>query len=130
MVKFFFPRILFEPATRFPIGFPTDYVIGVDTKWQQAKRIWVVREPSRLYVIFARCTHLGCTPDWKSGENKFKCPCHGSGFDMQGVNFEGPAPQPLLRTQVSLDARGQVVVDKGKLFPVDDWDDSDAFLVV
>ncbi|MCB9849378.1 MAG: Rieske 2Fe-2S domain-containing protein [Phycisphaerales bacterium] len=122
-VRFFFPRTLFEPKTRFTIGYPTDYAIGVDTKWQAARRIWVVRDAQGIFVLFAKCTHLGCTPDWKETDNKFKCPCHGSGFDMEGVNFEGPAPRPLDRTLVQLDATGQLVVDKAVLFPYEKWGD-------
>lgn len=129
-VRFFFPRALFEPKTRFVIGLPADFGIGVHTKFQQSRRIWVVRDSSSLYVIFARCTHLGCTPDWNAAENKFKCPCHGSGFDMEGVNFEGPAPKPLLRVSVELDGEGRIVVDKAKLFEYDQWKDDGAFLAV
>ena len=62
-LRFFFPRVLFEPKTVFRIGYPTDYGIGVDTKFQKQYRIWVVRTADRLFVIYARCTHLGCTPD-------------------------------------------------------------------
>jgi cytochrome b6-f complex iron-sulfur subunit len=57
--RFFLPRTLFEPATTFKIGYPSDYGLGVDTKWQQKYRIWVDRTPDRLFVIYARCTHLG-----------------------------------------------------------------------
>ncbi len=70
--KFFLPRTLFEPPTVFKIGYPSDYALGVDSKWQQKYRIWVDRTPDRIFVIYARCTHLGCTPDWKASENKFK----------------------------------------------------------
>ncbi|MDT4952952.1 MAG: cytochrome b6-f complex iron-sulfur subunit [Acidobacteriota bacterium] len=115
-VRFFLPRSIFEPSTKFRIGFPDDYAIGVDQKWQQQYRIWVDKTPDRLFVIYARCTHLGCTPDWKASENKFKCPCHGSGYDSEGVNFEGPAPRPMDRALVEKDAEGQIVVDTGKLF--------------
>jgi cytochrome b6-f complex iron-sulfur subunit len=115
-VRFFLPRSIFEPATRFRIGFPDDYNVGVSDKWQQQYRIWVDKTPDRLFVIFARCTHLGCTPDWKASENKFKCPCHGSGYDSEGVNFEGPAPRPMDRAYVEKDAEGQIVVDTGKLY--------------
>ena len=116
LFRFFLPRSIFEPATRFRIGFPDDYAIGVDDKWQQQYRIWVDKTPDRLFVIYAVCTHLGCTPDWKASENKFKCPCHGSGYDSEGVNFEGPAPRPMDRAFVEKDAEGQIVVDTGKLF--------------
>ena len=130
-VKFFFPRILFEPKTTFTIGYPSDYNIGVSTKWQQAHRIWVVRDTGGIYVILAKCTHLGCTPDWKEAENKFKCPCHGSGFDNEGVNFEGPAPRPLDRLEVALDAEGRIVVNAAKMFPTrDDWKKKEAYLVL
>ena len=114
--RFFMPRTLFEPSTVFKIGYPSDYGLGVDTKWQQKYRIWVDRTPDRLFVIYARCTHLGCTPDWKPAENKFKCPCHGSGYDSEGVNFEGPAPRPMDRAYVEVDATGQIVVDTSRLF--------------
>lgn len=116
--RFFLPRAIFEPSSIFPIGFPGDYGLGVDTKYQQQYRIWVTRTSDRLFVIYARCTHLGCTPDWKASENKFKCPCHGSGYDSEGINFEGPAPRPMDRAHVELDAEGKIVVNTGRLY---DW---------
>lgn len=115
-LRFFLPRSIFEPSSIFRIGFPADYGLGVDTKYQQQYRIWVDKTSDRLFVIYARCTHLGCTPDWKASENKFKCPCHGSGYDSDGINFEGPAPRPMDRAHVELDAEGQVVVNVGKLY--------------
>ncbi|HUK24809.1 MAG TPA: Rieske 2Fe-2S domain-containing protein [Terriglobales bacterium] len=114
--RFFLPRTLFEPATSFKIGYPSDYGLGVDTKWQQKYRIWVDRTPDRLFVIYAKCTHLGCTPDWKPAENKFKCPCHGSGYDSEGINFEGPAPRPMDRCHVEIAPDGQILVDAAHLY--------------
>jgi cytochrome b6-f complex iron-sulfur subunit len=115
-LRFFLPRTLFEPSTVFKIGYASDFGLGVDTKFQQKYRIWVVRSPDRLFVIYARCTHLGCTPDWKSSENKFKCPCHGSGYDDEGVNFEGPAPRPMDRAHVELAPDNQIIVDVSRLY--------------
>ncbi len=115
-LRFFFPRALFEPKTVFSIGYPSDFGMGVETKFQRDYRIWVDRVPGRLFVIYARCTHLGCTPDWKQAENKFKCPCHGSGYDNEAINFEGPAPRPMDRAHVELDATGQIVVDTNRLY--------------
>ncbi len=114
--RFFLPRTLFEPATTFKIGYPEEFGLGVDTKFQQKYRIWVDRTPDRLFVIYARCTHLGCTPDWKPSENKFKCPCHGSGYDSEGINFEGPAPRPMDRAHVEIAPDGQILVDVAKLY--------------
>ena len=114
--RFFLPRTLFEPSTVFKIGYPSDFGLGVDTKFQQKYRIWVDRVPGRMFVVYAKCTHLGCTPDWKPSEDKFKCPCHGSGYTPEGINFEGPAPRPMDRAHVEVDAQGQIVVDTSKLY--------------
>jgi len=114
--RFFLPRVLFEPATVFKIGYPADYALGIDEKWLQKYRIWVDRTPDRLFVIFARCTHLGCTPDWKPAENKFKCPCHGSGYDSEGINFEGPAPRPMDRAHIEVAPDGQIQVNVARLY--------------
>ena len=115
-LRFFLPRTLFEPKTSFTIGYPSDFGFGVDTKFQNAYRIWVVRNTEGIFVISAICTHLGCTPDWKASENKFKCPCHGSGYDPEGVNFEGPAPRPMDRAHVELNPEGQILVDLSRVF--------------
>src|SRR6202163_5034709 len=114
--RFFLPRTLFEPATVFKIGYPSEFALGVDTKFQQKYRIWVDRTPDRVFVIYARCTHLGCTPDWKPSENKFKCPCHGSGYDSEGVNFEGPAPRPMDRAKVVREPKGNLIFDTSRLY--------------
>ena len=132
-VRFFLPRSITEPPSTFKIGFAGDYALGVDTKYQQLYRIWVDKTSDRLFVVYARCTHLGCTPDWKASENKFKCPCHGSGYDSEAINFEGPAPRPMDRAHVELDAEGQIVVDTSRLFkwPKGDrkeFDDPGAFI--
>jgi cytochrome b6-f complex iron-sulfur subunit len=115
-VRFFFPRVLFEPNTVFAIGYPSDFGFGVDTKFQKDHRIWVVHDPGRIFVIYARCTHLGCTPDWIASEHKFKCPCHGSGYNSDGINFEGPAPRPMDRAKIELNAEGEIVVDTSVLY--------------
>ena len=73
-LRFFFPRVLFEPDTVHNMGYPADFQIGVDEKYKQAYRIWVVKEPPRLFCIFAKCTHLGCTPDWKPAEEQIQVP--------------------------------------------------------
>jgi cytochrome b6-f complex iron-sulfur subunit len=115
-LRFFFPRALYEPNTVSNIGYPADFALGIDQRFQSTNRIWVIREPDRIFAIYARCTHLGCTPEWKDAENKFKCPCHGSGYDAEGVNFEGPAPRPMDRAHMELDATGRIIVDTSRLY--------------
>ena len=67
-LRFFYPRALYEPKVKFRIGYPSDFGFGVDTKFQNQYRIWVVRNTEGVFVISAICTHLGCTPDWKASE--------------------------------------------------------------
>ena len=111
-----FPRVLFQPPATFKAGLPSDYAVGeVSEKYKQEFRVWIVRQEEGLYAVFAKCTHLGCTPRWLAAENKFKCPCHGSGFYKSGLNFEGPAPRPLDRLKVTVGEDGQLVVDKSKI---------------
>ena len=83
-------------------------------------------------VALGVCTHLGCTPNWLNAEQKFKCPCHGSGVRKTGINFEGPAPRPLERFRIVLADDGQIVIDKTKKYQQEkgQWSDSEAFLKV
>lgn len=130
-LRFMFPRVLFEPPSAFKAGFPEDYLMGeVSEKFKDEFRVWIVREADGFYALSAICTHLGCTPRWFAAENKFKCPCHGSGFRRTGVNFEGPAPRPLERLKISISSDGQLLVDRNIkfLFEKGDWIKSDAFL--
>ena len=102
----------------------------VDERWKAERKIWVVRNKDSIYVLSTVCTHLGCTPNWLQADNKFKCPCHGSGFYKTGVNFEGPAPRPLERFKVGLAADGQIEVDKSRKFQKElgQWSDPDSYL--
>ena len=139
--RFMYPRVLFEPRTTFKIGKPEAYKVNaVSEEWIEKQRFWVVRTSEGLFAISGICTHLGCTPRWFASENKFKCPCHGSGFHgldasdpypgVAGVNFEGPAPRPLERFKIGLAEDGQIVLDKGTIYQAagGGWTSPDAFL--
>ena len=100
--RFMFPNILTEPPSRFKVGFKDSLSPGqVETKYVAQYGVWVVnyeyKGQRQIFALRTVCTHLGCTPNWLEGEQKFKCPCHGSGFYKDGINFEGPAPRPLER---------------------------------
>jgi cytochrome b6-f complex iron-sulfur subunit len=112
-----FPRVLFLPPSKFKAGFPGDYPVGeVSEKYKQQYRTWIIRTKAGFYAIFAKCTHLGCTPRWLKAEQKFKCPCHGSGYYISGLNFEGPAPRPMDRFKIFIADDGQLEVDKSVVY--------------
>ena len=132
-VRSAFPRVLFLPPSTFKAGFPRDFAVGeVSEKYKKDYRVWIVRDEDGFYALWAKCTHLGCTPRWLTAENKFKCPCHGSGFYRTGVNFEGPAPRPLERARIVLADDGQILVDKSAKFQQEkgEWDNTESFLKI
>src|SRR3989442_2225467 len=135
--RFMFPNVLNEPPQQFKAGFPNEYGMGVDERWKEKFGVWIVRTPDDIvarapgfYAIISTCTHLGCTPNYLSAESKFKCPCHGSGFRLSGINFEGPTPRPLERARVVLADDGQILVDKSRHFQweLGQWKDPESFL--
>lgn len=136
--RFMLPNVLTEPPRKFKIGPPSDYDLGtVATKWVAQYGIWVVhtdqyKGKNSIYALISVCTHLGCTPSWLEGEQKFKCPCHGSGFYISGINFEGPAPRPLERAGISLAPDGMLEVDKSVKFQEEmgQWDDATSYVEI
>lgn len=136
LARFMFPNTLVEPPMTFKIGPPSDYPPeSVSTKFKADRAVWIVRSTmyngqDQIVAISTVCTHLGCTPNWLEGEQKFKCPCHGSGFYKSGVNFEGPAPRPLERHGLKLAADGMLEVDKSKKFQEElgQWEEGSCFV--
>lgn len=132
LVRFLFPNVLFEKPAQFRAGLPGEYSLGVDERFKDTQSVWIVKTPQNtIYVLSTVCTHLGCTPNWLSNEQKFKCPCHGSGFRPSGLNFEGPAPRPLERFALGLDETGNILVDKSKKITAAlDWEKPEFMLKV
>lgn len=137
LARYFFPNLLVEPPSQFKVGFPGDFSAEtVATKFKAQFGVWVVNTEfegqQQIVALKSVCTHLGCTPNWLEAEQKFKCPCHGSGFYKDGVNFEGPAPRPLERYAIKVADDGQVEIDKSKTFQeqLGQWNDPASFVSV
>jgi cytochrome b6-f complex iron-sulfur subunit len=129
--RFMFPNVLFEPPSTFKAGRPEEYQVGlVDERFKDQFGTWLIRDDRGIYALSTTCTHLGCTPNWLASEQKFKCPCHGSGFYKTGINFEGPAPRPLERYTITLGDDGLILVDKSKKYQREkgEWSNPFAFL--
>ena len=136
-VKFMFPNVLREPPSKFKVGLPDAFPAGqVQTKFKAQFGVWIANSEydgqQEIYALKSVCTHLGCTPNWLEAEQKFKCPCHGSGFYMDGINFEGPAPRPLERYAIRVADDGQIEIDKSKTFQEEmgQWSDPTCFIPV
>ncbi len=117
-VRFMMPNVLEEPDPRIRVGKLQRYLemapgdVNEDFKSQG---IWMIRTEDRIAALNIICTHLGCIPNWLANDRKFKCPCHGSGYAPDGINFEGPTPRPLERFRIYVED-GIVVVDKSKKY--------------
>jgi cytochrome b6-f complex iron-sulfur subunit len=137
-LRFMFPNVLYEQDPKFIAGKRSDFpeINKVYENYKQAQAVWVVRlkeeGQDRLVALSTVCTHLGCTPNWLEAEQKYKCPCHGSGYYLNGVNFEGPTPRPLERFRVFTDSAGNIVVDKAKKFRQDlgEWNQNESYVTM
>ena len=112
--------VLFPKATAAavkPVSFPLAElpVGGVRPVSYGATSALVMRTAESIRCFSLVCTHLGCLLNWDDRDGRFKCPCHGSGFDLAGVNREGPAPRPLERLRVTVED-GRVIVDGRRRF--------------
>lgn len=125
MVRSLVPNVLYEPSQRFKAGLPEQFPEGAT--FLEDQRVFIFHEQKTFYAISAVCQHLGCTvklvslnqPKTVSADGRpleehreFHCPCHGSKYYGNGVNYAGPAPRPLTcyRLAVSPDD-GQLIVD-------------------
>jgi cytochrome b6-f complex iron-sulfur subunit len=136
-VRFMFPNILREPPSRFTVGTADKFPAGqVEERFKAQFGVWIVNAEyngqQQIFALKSVCTHLGCTPNWLEAEQKFKCPCHGSGFYKDGINFEGPAPRPLERYAISVASDGSIEVDKSRTFQEEmgAWNDPSSYIPV
>jgi menaquinol-cytochrome c reductase iron-sulfur subunit len=76
-----------------------EYASTVKDGWRTVtakKGIWAIKQPAgEVIVLSPICPHLGCGFRWDTGDHTFKCPCHGSVFDVTGKVLAGPAPRSL-----------------------------------
>jgi nitrite reductase/ring-hydroxylating ferredoxin subunit len=119
-VQYLRPNVLFEPATRFPVGRPDDLPVGgvLDLP---SRRLFVVRDGTGFFAMSSVCTHLGCMVRRQAdrqAKESFLCPCHGSRFALDGKVLGGPAPRPLDRVHLEIDD-GKLVVDVSRTVPHD-----------
>lgn len=77
------------------------------------KAVWAVKMQNGEVRAFApQCPHLGCGYRWVGPDHKFKCPCHGSVYDVGGSVLDGPAPRPLDRLPIKIENGNLYVIYK------------------
>jgi cytochrome b6-f complex iron-sulfur subunit len=125
MVRTLVPNVLYEPSQRFKAGLPEQFSEGAT--FLEDQRVFIFRDQKTFYAISAVCQHLGCTVKLVSlnqpktvtieghpveERREFHCPCHGSKYYGNGINYAGPAPRPLTWYQLAVSPDdGQLIVD-------------------
>jgi len=128
-----------ERDLRGPAGFkadaPTTYAVGSTTVLID-KRVVINHDPNGFYAISLICTHLAAPPATSTTSQRpgqcrhldlqgsryrpggdqanpalpgFKCPCHGSRYFRDAINFFGPAPRPMDRVHVEVAPDGKTL---------------------
>ena len=80
----------------------------------EAETILKDSDGSYWIALYQRCVHLGCTVPFRDDCVSFKCPCHGSHYNVDGEYLDGPAPRSLDRFALSFQGE-DVVIDTGTL---------------
>ena len=73
--------------------------------------VYLVKTGTGHQALSARCTHLGCTLNYDPVSQRFRCPCHGSVFDLTGKWLSGPAKKDLFHVPMSVKENKDLVVN-------------------
>jgi menaquinol-cytochrome c reductase iron-sulfur subunit len=60
---------------------------------QRIGSIYLIRQPGeeKPTAFTAKCPHAGCFIGYTPGDDKFRCPCHTSAFNLNGTRVNGDA---------------------------------------
>src|SRR3984893_3399762 len=136
-VKWLYPNATYEDPPAFKADTPSTYAVG-QKKVLSDKRVVINHDPNDFYAIRLIYTHQGRTPryfddvtsdlvnagtsiskDPDTGQEAskanpalpgFKCPCHGSRYFRDAINFFGPAPRPMDRVHLEVAPDGRLLV--------------------
>lgn len=76
-------------------------------------RVIVFQDPrGDLRALSAKCTHEGCTVQYKRDESVIWCACHNGRFDVDGRVLSGPPPRPLAAFRASGGTDTKIVVSR------------------
>jgi menaquinol-cytochrome c reductase iron-sulfur subunit len=93
-----------------------------DDAWNRFKdvpvgSVWLRKNPAGEIIVFnSICPHLGCSVDYRRSENDFFCPCHTSGFDLDGNKTNDIPPRDMDTLEIAAVTDGQKKVDGNELW--------------
>jgi len=94
----------------------TQFLLSGSNLTDQLDAESVVKDADGSYwiALYQRCVHLGCTVPFRDSCVSFKCPCHGSHYNVTGEWLDGPAPKSLDRFLIAFTGE-DVTVDTGTI---------------
>ena len=79
------------------------------------ERVLVFKDRTeKIRALSAKCTHEGCTVQFKPEDALIWCACHNGKFDLDGRVISGPPPRALAAYRVSGSPATKLVVSKGE----------------
>jgi menaquinol-cytochrome c reductase iron-sulfur subunit len=94
-------------------GTPREFAVVADMldAWTHApaQRVGAVflsrfsKDPNTVTAFTATCPHLGCAVEFDAASKIFECPCHKSGFAIDGKKLFGPSRRGLDSLPVKLE---------------------------
>ncbi|MCS6886318.1 MAG: Rieske (2Fe-2S) protein [Acidobacteriota bacterium] len=83
-------EVRLEGAAKLPAGSAMVFKFG------HKPALLIHHRDGRWVAMDAVCTHLGCTVQYETDNNRVFCACHGGVYDaVTGENISGPPPKPL-----------------------------------
>ncbi len=110
-VAFPFLKVIFfsekprKSVVRIPISKLTGEVSRVNNP-----PMFIVKEGTSWIALDSHCTHMGCIVNYDKQKGIFICPCHGSEYNIRGINIRGPTKRPLHREPLKV-SNGTIIVD-------------------
>jgi len=92
---------------------------------------FVIRYQGKLFASSTTCPHMGNTLCRDPQDaTRMVCSAHGSVFDTEGMVLVGPATSGFVRFGIAVDPVGHVIVNPGKEFPQDKWNEGGSFVEI
>lgn len=97
-------------------GMPREFAVvaEVSDAWTHAaaQKIGAVfltrssKNPNEVSAFSATCPHLGCAVEFDAAKKEYRCPCHASGFAIDGEKLFGPSRRGLDPLPIQLSGSG------------------------
>jgi cytochrome b6-f complex iron-sulfur subunit len=83
-------------------GAVSDFTTEGTVQYSLNGRFYITQYQGGLRALYQKCPHLGCKVPWVESLGEFRCPCHGSVYNLIGEYESGPAPRGMDRFAITI----------------------------